>query len=173
MCHLAWHHRLRDEDLPADYQWGESGLDPINRVFMAAYVSLLPQNASVVPYGITTYGPCFDEQGRYVDQPLGFGLTCATFILDVYARRGFNLLREDQWPERADDALWQRLIIEALTTSGASAQHVEAMREHVGAPRFRPEEVAAGCISEEIPISFDDALTLAQEILQDLQTAAS
>lgn len=171
MCHLAWHFRLQDEDLPAGYLWGGSGLDAANKAYMAAYVSLLPQNAAVVPYGIQATEPCFDDAGRYVEQPIGYGLTCATFILNVFARRGLDLLQTDPWPARPDDAVWQRQIIDALEAHGASAEHIKAMREHVGAPRFRPEEVAAGGIAEDTPLTFEEAVALAEEILRDLQPA--
>jgi len=75
---------LKDEPLPELYLWGSSGLDPVNKVFMAAYVALLKQNAADVPYGIDYGGIYFDDQGRYIVQPVGRGLTCATFILAVF-----------------------------------------------------------------------------------------
>ena len=167
LCHLAWHFMLKDEPLPADYFWGSSGLDPVNKVFMAAYVASLKQNASDVPYGIDYSGIYFDDQGRYIVQPLGRGLTCATFILAVFARNGFDLVETENWPERPDDIEWQQQIIGALTNR-ASREHIEAVKQSIGAKRFRPEEVAAGVISENIPLNFSAARVLAQEILHDM-----
>jgi hypothetical protein len=166
-CHLAWHLTLTDEPLPANYCWGASGLDPVNKAFMAAYVALLKQNASNVPYGIDFNGVYFDDQGRYIVQPIGRGLTCATFILAVFARNGFELVKRDSWPERANDVQWQEQIIKVLTPY-AGPEHIEAIRTNVGAKRFRPEEVAAGVISENSPLDFSAAQALAQEILHDL-----
>lgn len=166
-CHLAWHFMLEDEPLPADYFWGSSGLDPVNKVFMAAYVASLKQNASDVPYGIDYGGIYFDDQGCYIVQPLGRGLTCATFILAVFARNGFDLVEVENWPERPDDVEWQQQIIGALTHR-ASREHIEAVKQNVGAKRFRPEEVAAGVISENTPLDFSAARVLVQEILHDM-----
>ncbi len=167
LCHLAWHFMLKDEPLPADYFWGSSGLDPVNKVFMAAYVASLKRNASDVPYGIDYGGIYFDDQGRYIVQPLGRGLTCATFILAVFTRNGFDLLETESWLERPDDVEWQQQIISVLDRY-ASREHIEAVKQNVRAKRFRPEEVAAGVISENIPLDFSAAYALAQEILQDM-----
>lgn len=166
-CHLAWHFMLKDEPLPTDYFWGLSGLDPVNKTVMAAYVALLKQNASDVPYGIDYGGIYFDDRGRYVVQPLGRGLTCATFILAVFARNGFDLVKIESWPERPDDIEWQQQIIGVLTHR-ASREHIEAVKQNIGAKRFRPEEVAAGVISENIPLDFSAAHASAQEILHDM-----
>jgi len=166
-CHLAWHFKLVDEPLPVNYCWGASGLDPVNKVVMAAYVALLKQNASDVPYGIDFSGVYFDDQGHYIVQPIGRGLTCATFIMAVFIRYGFELVNMESWPERPDDIEWQQQVIKVLT-GYASPEHVEAVSRNVGARRFRPEEIAAGVISENIPLDFSVAHALAQEILHDL-----
>lgn len=170
LCHLAWHHKLKDEPLPPQYLWGVSGLDQFNKPFMAAYVSLLKQNSTPVPYGIdyADYsGLYFDDQGNYIEQPIGRGLTCATFILAVFNRKGFNLLQTATWPQRQDDVNWQNQIISTLSNQ-ATSEHVEAMKQNIGAIRFRPEEVAAGVISEDIPLDFTSALAIAIEILSDI-----
>lgn len=167
-CHLAWHYKLEDEPLPPGYCWGPSGLDLLNKTVMAAYVALLKQNARV-PYSIGYDDEVgyFDNNGRYVAQPIGRGLTCATFILTVFSQLGFKLVDVDNWPERPDDAQWQQQIISALTDY-ASPEHIEAVKQQVGTKRFRPEEAAAGVISENIPLDFSAAHTLAQEILRDI-----
>lgn len=168
-CHFAWHYKLEDEPLPPDYGWGPSGLDLVNKTVIAAYVALLKQNARDVPYSIDYDDEVcyFDNNGRYITQPIGRGLTCATFILSVFSQLGFNLVEADTWPERPDDAQWQQQIISVLTRY-VLPEYIEAVKQQVGAKRFRPEEVAAGVISENIPLNFSAAHTLAQEILQDL-----
>jgi hypothetical protein len=42
------------------------------------------------------------------------------------------------------------------------------VKQNIGAKRFRPEEVAAGVISENIPLDFSAAHASAQEILHDM-----
>jgi hypothetical protein len=170
-CHLAWHYTLKDEPLPPDYCWGPSGLDGVNKTVMAAYVALLKQNARDVPYSIDYDDEVcyFDHNGRYIAQPIGRGLTCATFILTVFSQLGFKLIEAPSWPKRPDDAQWQQQIISVLTQCVyASPEHIEAVKQQVGAQRFRPEEAAAGVISEDIPLDFSAAHALAQEILRDI-----
>jgi hypothetical protein len=43
-----------------------------------------------------------------------------------------------------------------------------AVAEHVGEPRFRPEEVTAGAISSDRPLGFNDADALGRQIRTDL-----
>lgn len=171
-CHLAWHYILKDEPLPIDYHWCASGLDDVNKTVMAAYVALLKKNARAVPYGIDYAPPSknFDEQGRYIIQPIGYGLTCATFILSVFASNGFKILSTKNWPDRPDDSIWQQQILDDLSER-ATSEHVEAAAQHVGAKRFRPEEVAAGVMSDDIPLDFPEADRIAQEIIRDISGA--
>ncbi|WP_291997005.1 hypothetical protein [Candidatus Accumulibacter sp. ACC012] len=170
-CHLAWHHILCDELYEPPYLWGASALDQVNNTVMAAYVATLQQNSNVVNYGFSVDGLFFRDDGQYVVQPIGRGLTCATFILVVLRRNGFELLKTDDWGDRPGDAEWQNQIIEVLDR--CAPEHAEAMKQDIGASRFRPEEVAGGMISEGIPLSLSDAEKLAGEILQDIQRASS
>jgi len=172
-CHLAWHFILKDEPLPEEYYWGPSGLDEINKPFMAAYIALLKQNAKSIPYGISYTGIYFDDQGQYIVHPIGYGLTCATFILAVFERNGFNLLQTKYWPSRPEDSVWQEQILNDLQDRGASSEHVEAARKEIGAARYRPEEVAAGVISDEAPLSYPEAESIAKEIIEDLYGASA
>ena len=107
ICHLAWHYKLQDELLPTEYHWAPSGMDEYNKPVAVAYVATLSQNAQSIPYGLDYTLPYFDDNGRYNPQPLGKGLTCAPFILAVFASLGFTLLKRDEWPSRSDDITWQ------------------------------------------------------------------
>lgn len=166
-CHLAWHYTLCDEHLPTEYLWGQSGLDQINKIFMAAYVMQLQQNAQSVPYGISYTTPCFDINGKYISQPIGQGLTCATFILAVFESKGIYLLNRDAWQTRDDDEEWQNQIMDLLSRR-ASPEHIEAMKSNLGDVRFRTEEVTAGFISDAAPLNFESATEIAAEILNDI-----
>ena len=60
-----------------------------------------------------------------------------------------------------------------LKENGAEPEHIAAVRNDVGAKRFRPEEVVAAVISPsgEWPVRFAAAAALAAQILADLQAA--
>lgn len=171
-CHLEWHHQLRDELLPPTYLWGPCGLDFVNKPIMAAYVSLLRKNSKSIPYSIefNDQGIYFDDEGKYIVHPVGQGLTCATFILAVFSRMGFPLLDIDTWQHRQDDVDWQQRILTVLVNY-ATQEHISAARQNIGSLRFRPEEVAAGIISEDHPLDFPTAQNVAAEILQDIYGA--
>ena len=170
LCHLASHHDLRDEPLPKKYLWGEIGIDEFSQSTVAAYVSEVSQNREIA-YGLHSEGPCFDDAGRYVPQTHGKGLTCATFVLEIFDVLGFSLLNRDEWPKRPGDKDWQENIIKIITPS-ASPEHIETMRRDVGkVKRFCPEEVAAACLSTDHPVPFSEAEKLAEQILADVRSA--
>ena len=89
-------------------------------------------------------------------------------MLSVFSRYGFELLDIVNWPDRVEDSIWQAEIIESLRVHGADQIHVDAISGDIGAVRFRPEEVAAGVLSETLTLGFLDAEKVAQEILKDL-----
>lgn len=176
-CDLAWHYRLRNE--PADamqgLHWANSGLDEINREVMRDWVRKLATNIQGLPYGFNVNGDAFDRQtGSALPLPLGEGMTCASFILAAHRHRGIELLDTLRWPSRADDTAWQQYIIDQLhehtARTGRDIQaHLDALQGDIGSLRYRPEEVAAGAISRDTPLSFEDTRRLADEIVASLQ----
>ena len=131
ICHLGWHHQLLDEPLDISYFWCPTGLDDCNARIVSALVQGIAKNAQEVPYGLEYNGPCFSESGRYIAMPVGKGLTCSTFVLSVFERFGFILLDKASWPNREEDAKWQKFVVEQLTASGASTDHVEMMKNDI------------------------------------------
>jgi hypothetical protein len=174
LCHLAFHLDLRDEPAGTSYFWAEAGLDAANRRFMAAQCARLAEGADKIPYGLREQGLCFDRTtGRYVPQPAGAGLTCATFIVVFLKAFGYHLLEEDTWPNRDDDTEWQRVIIQRVQAAGASQEHIDGMTKDLGAKRYRPEEVAGAVTRSEYPVTFAEASALAAEILAILYASRS
>lgn len=176
-CHLAWHYLLRDEQAEAQpgLHWANSGLDDINREVMRDWVGQLATNTQGLPYGFNARGEAFDSRtGRALSLPIGEGFTCATFVMAAHSHRGINLLDTLHWPSRDNDGVWQQQIIDKLhehtSRNGLDAQaHLDALRGDIGSLRFRPEEVAAGAVSEVAPLKFEDARLLADEIVSRLQ----
>ena len=52
-------------------------------------------------------------------------------------------MKPETWRARPGDEDRQNELLEVLRRKGATAAHVKAVAAEVGAPRFRPEEVAA------------------------------
>jgi hypothetical protein len=93
--------------------------------------------------------PTREPTGEFFPPPLGKGLTCATFILAVLRGHGLLPVDETTWLPRAEDVDWQTAIIEDLEASGAEQDHIEAVRNDIGAKRFRPAEVVGAVIEAD------------------------
>jgi hypothetical protein len=173
-CHLANHLDLRDEIAHAPYLWADTGLDPANRRFVAAWVGNLHINRGNIPYGLDSAGCCFDlPTGQFVTPPIGKGLTCSTFITSVLRSLGFDLLNEREWPQRAEDEAFGRNVVQMLVSVNADKDHIKAVTEDIGAKRFRPEEVVGAATLSAWPVAFADAHVVADAVVLDLKVARS
>ena len=104
-----------------------------------------------IPYGFGKPTDCFDDNTHeFLIGPSHLGLTCASFVLAVFARCGTHLIRYEEWPvERDGDTEWQSRIVGDLReqyTDTENVSHIERVEGEIGVVRFRPEEVAgAAC----------------------------
>ena len=171
LCHLAYHYDLRDEPLRNGYFWGSFRLHEHVLSQIAGYVALLNKNKKSIPYGFSYDSSPFDEQGHYQQMAIGKGLTCATFVMAVFERQGYPLLIKDDWPDRETDQEWKKCILESLQ-GHATQEHIEAAKNDKDAPRFRPEEVVAGAVSENPPVAYSTVESLALAILNALKGEA-
>ena len=173
LCDLAWHYLLRFEPPELQPWWARShlfwqsvSLPEVSKKLLAAALEELRVYGNVIPYGFDVVSLCFTPDGEYIPQIPGKGLTCVTFIVEIYKSLSIALLTEDTWPSRPDDVRWQKWIIEKLRETGASSNHVEAMQNDIGICRIRPEEVASAAIKDARPVSFEDCRAEAEEITQ-------
>lgn len=169
MCHLAWHHDLRDQAAPADYFWVEVELDDLNKLVVIGFcLKVIEKNQrGQVPYGLTYLGDYFDrDTGHYQKRSAGDGLTCATFVMAIFDPLGLPILDVDTWQRRDGDAEWQNQIVAALQHGGASSEHIELVQNDIGCARFRPEEVAGSATDPDQPVPFDQAVSLGEELLR-------
>jgi hypothetical protein len=126
-----------------------------------------------IAYALRYEGGKFEpESGSFLTEK-DRGLTCATFVLAIFATRGIPLLRTEEWPPRPDDEAWQRAVVEMLREGGAEAEHIAAVEQEIGCARFRPEEVAAAGTSSELPASFGYASRVGEAIVRKLLDRAN
>lgn len=169
-CHLAWQKKLDFDEGPMPFSpifWREVELDRVNRIVLAAFLEELKIYKNDIPYGFDCMPPVFLGDGTYVVQPDGKGLTCATFVVEVYRANQLPLISEETWPTRLqNDAAWQREIVGHLEGHPrASQEHIDGMKADIGrAARFKPEEVAAAVVQPLPPHQFADCIELAGEI---------
>lgn len=121
-----------------------------------------------LPYGLSYQIGRFDPQTAELLLDDGaVGLTCATFVLAVFASCGVRLIDTENWPERPEDAEWHKAIIAALSRR-ASPEHIAAVTTETGCARFRPEEVAGASSLEDPPRQFEEVVGAAQEVMVEL-----
>lgn len=173
LLHLAWHHDLKNEPLRPGFVVVDPDLSPPRARSVAAMCRLVWQRhqSGGLPYGIKYTEGRFDA--RTADLLLEgqtCGLTCATFVLALYASCAIPLLAVDTWKTRSDDVAWHRRVVEILRQTGASLEHLESVEAEVGCARFRPVDVAGGCLVDERPASFEAATTAAVGVLEILRT---
>jgi hypothetical protein len=168
-CHFAWHQILINGpvDDTFDYYWQNSGLPQITQRLMAGFCQqLATENPNNIPYGFDFSLPIFSaENGAYINQRAGAGLTCATFIYCAFFHKGITLVRFGEWQSRADDQAWQQHIRDLLVANGAPQEHTDAMVADIGAARIRPPEIAVSVPSKSPPIGFAEARDLASQLI--------
>lgn len=136
--------------------------------------TLYARGSRKIPYGFNYVADSvLTADGDVAENlPPGSGLTCATFVLQVFRNQSFDIIDIDSWKSRDDDGAWQAKILDDLKIySDASEAHLEALKEHIGkAARFRPEEVA-GCARDfdEESIEFPEGVRLGQEVYQEMR----
>lgn len=170
--HLAWHYELRNEPPRRGYFWGDPRVPvPRLRQVAARCRQIVRNNPAGIPYAFSPASECFDpETGKFLLGPTRHGLTCATFVLAVFQSIGLELLRSETWPtSRPGDREWQESVISVLEQySSAPLEHIEALRDELGAVRIRSEEVAAAAIAPNIPAEFASVADRANQILRQI-----
>ena len=177
VAHLAFHLMLRF-DTPSDVMrhgelaWVQCGLDEINRSVLAAAIARSAVDGQLpVPYS-PHYEGVYLEKGtlRYERGAPGEGLTCATYMLEVFDALGFELVLRDTWPVREqEDREWVEWIISELEKNAhCTPEHIQAIRDHPIGVRFRPEEVAGAVASERPPLDFKTAVEAGADLRRQL-----
>jgi hypothetical protein len=177
---LRWHHVLGSSAVRvgAGYFWAALGVEPEVTYVLAKLCARISAKYARpkrgIAYALRYAGERFDAQTGVLMSVGGRGLTCATFVMAVFASHGVELLRWTEWPERDDDRAWQQQIVESLRENGADEEHVRAVSEQAtrGCARFRPEEVAAAGTERALPVGFADAERAGKQIVQRLQERA-
>jgi len=171
--HLAFHHQLEFEEPNEPYKWLDVlGINETNKYVIAAFFANLErEHPNNVAYGFGVDGDCFDEEGNFIEPPLGQGLTCATFVTAAFRHQGFPLVQLEAWPVRPEeDAAWRNWIIGMLERKGFVDQ-AKALQARAPGVRVRPQEVAAAATLNNLPATFDDVEKVAAQIIAELVPA--
>ncbi|CAG4906374.1 hypothetical protein [Paraburkholderia saeva] len=174
---LAWHNMCRKSPIDPGYAYVIAEfLDP----FAANAIIGFLANVYDANKDRFTYAIGWDDKGGYFEKGtgkplktgLGEGLTCATFVLEVLARYGFDLVDTSTWPLTEENAQWQRMILDRLMqTRPTSIDDFVVQLGRVGnVPRFKPEEaIGAANYFDEDPLPFDIVSPAGAEAVAELK----
>ncbi len=168
---LAWHCDLRNNPPSSSYLWIKPDVPELRMRQVAARCrQVWRSNEGTLPYALSPPSDCFDVQtGAFLLGPTRHGLTCSSFVLAIFETAGLSLVDYETWPtERPGDQEWQERVVGALENSGTcvSAEHLETVKNEIGAVRYRPEDVAGAATASPLPADFSVAVERARKILE-------
>ena len=161
--HLAWHFVLRhDISIKSEFKnyiWIQSSIHNMRQNAIGAMCRrIIKRNQNGIPYGLLYNGGIFTNNGLLTLFEEENGLTCATFVLAVFSSCGINLINLSSWPTRDEDRIWHNEIIQTLEEtsqrSNITTEHINNVRNEIGCSRYKPEEVGASSIFNDLPASF-------------------
>lgn len=172
---LCSHLRTRRVEARANDQmfWVEPRISEEERKFLAAKVNAwLERNENKIPYSVASPGGVVFRDDVWVGDQPGQGLTCATFIVELFNELGIPFIDAETWTARTGDEDWALGILDMLQGS-MSLEHADAQRRLIGqATRIRPSDVAAAgeLIQEEslAALTFTEVSPLSERVEQQL-----
>lgn len=177
LMHLNWHHRLDVEVFPDKGCWVAATLAlPTSASKQAVgFVRAVSRRKAQIPYGIglRTMRGSFDSKGSYKTPKGNDGLTCATFVNEVFRGASLPLVDEAAWKDLPENLAWGIAVCRALEATNVDPSHVAKVKANISGLRVRPEEVAASATVGALdrPINFDVAQKPALELRQLLTEA--
>lgn len=177
ILHLAGPNQLDNETPGCAYLWIQPALTDEALAAIAALCRRIKKaNPVGVPYGFSPpYGRFDFETGKFLRSASGGGLTCATFVVAVFADAGHSLIEYETWPltsERVEDQNWQEGIVSYFaglegSENALANREVQDMKDEIGkTSRPRPEEVAGAATYDPLPASFQIAEERSKGILR-------
>lgn len=172
---LAWHDLFRKVPITPEYAYSVVGfIDKFAANAVIAFLVMLHNvSGGKISYGINyESGDYFDvATAEQLKKGQGQGLTCATLVIEVLRRQGFDLIDRTTWPLTDENKNWQLNIINNLMESRpASIDDFLAQVQFIGkVPRIKPEEaIGAAGVFEDDPLSYDDVLPESIEVVHEL-----
>jgi len=175
ILHVASHQRLLNEKPTPNYLWLDLSdyFDPINKQIICAHIKKI---SDANPTTSVKYG--FNVNSKYIDPETGVfkatmtevGLTCATFVLEVFESCGFKLINWESWPKgQKNDIKWQKKILEFVFSriQDVEKEYLERQQKQIGNARYFPEEVAAST-QVDTPANKADVKKLGKDIRKAL-----
>ena len=108
----------------------------------------------------------FDTSGTYTPQPGSDGLTCASFVSEIFDASALTLVDLVTWPQTLENIEWGNRVIRSLEKQGVSQMHLATLGQNNKGLRLHPFEVAAAAATAYVswPLSFTQARAAAPGI---------
>jgi hypothetical protein len=180
LLHLRFHQDLKVEEFPPAMPcWIAVAVNlPLQTsrhlVGMVRYVAKQLPSINFGVNFIVAKGS-FLPTGQYSPPAGSLGLTCATFITEIFRASGLTLISEGTWQPVPDNQEWVGEVITGLKRRGATESHVWAVSLSFRGLRVRPEEVggAASAPFAQWPLDFNAARATVAPVRQVLNACCS
>lgn len=146
LLHLCGHQDLRHEAWDSTYHWIEfSELHVEVEETFADWAVMVAGNSDLknIPYStILSEDRNFALDGSFISRGDSTGLTCASFLLAMFADHGLPLVDQKSWPRgRISDIRWAQRMLERLHDRFPGTHFAAQLQRVFKIKRFRPEEI--------------------------------
>jgi hypothetical protein len=171
ILHLGGHLDLRCESPSEKYTcWIRPAINIDRAKAIAAFCRRIWKKNSdgQVPYGFSKPGQFFDFSGNQIRirGPAKVGLTCATFVLEVFDKAGFPLVKYDSWPSPSQkDVETQQLQLRLIQDRHPEEiAHTASVEAEIGNIRYAPLQIAGAGTADTFPADHMYASAMAAAI---------
>ena len=149
---LLGSNRVRDEAIAwskceKQHLYAPTRLSELDRKTFPGYLANVALNAKELNFGIDWLGSIgsFDSDGFYCPKGGEQGLTCATFVSEVFRGWGMHVVDETDWPLNTEEGLrWRTELVASLRRNGKTPEEqIEAIERFDPVVRLSPAEMAA------------------------------
>ncbi|WP_156320517.1 hypothetical protein [Pseudomonas lini] len=173
LLELRWHLDLMVTDLPVESCWIVTSVDipPTASKQVVAKIRAISRKLPKINYGIDFIAAKGSFQGTVYSAPKGSnGLTCSSFVLEVFRTATIPMIQEDTWCTSEANVSWGNSVCDYLERTHVEAKHVQAVRSDIKGLRLIPFELAAAASlpKEQRPINYDTIQSFALQAQADL-----
>lgn len=159
LLHLAWYNKLELNNPTPNFIWMTAKLPATVKITLTAWCDLIyEQNKNGIPYDIGLNVTGFDHKGRFIKKDKFSGLTCASFVMQVFKSHSIDLIDISNWSTRTPDRKWQYGMVKNLVKYVPFSRKIIFIKTKIqeielGLQRFKPEEVASAATIPNFPHS--------------------
>ena len=138
------------------------------RILAAKIDAWLDKNENKIPYSVAHPGGVVFRDDIWIGDEPGQGLTCATFIIELFKELAIPFIDVKTWQKRDGDEQWAERILFFISKS-MSQEHIVAQQSRIGeSVRVRPTDVAAAGLlvsqTMEAALTFDQVAPTSERV---------